>query len=533
MKILVTDALSDSGLKILEKEKGFKIDVKTGLSTEELGDIIGLYDALLVRSGTKVTGELIQKAHKLKIIGRAGVGIDNVDVEAATRKGIIVMNTPGGNTISTAEHTMSLILSLVRSVPQANSSLKQGEWARKKFKGVELYGKTLGVIGMGRIGTEVTKRAQAFQMKILAYDPFLSVDIAQKLDVEIVSLDELFERSNIITIHVPITSETKNLINRDALSKMKDGVYIINCARGGLIDEDALADSLTSGKVAGAALDVFEYEPPKDNPLINLSNVVATPHLGSLTKEAQVNVSVDVAKQLVAALKGGRIINSVNTPSFDEEYMKQMNPYMFLGERLGLLLTQIMEGNLNLLKIEYRGEILHLDVTPVTLCILRGILKTVIEEVNIVNAAYLAKERGIRIIESKTAIDEEFNDVILLEATCGNQVFSVEGAIFGARKEARIVRINGYHVDAVPAGNLLLVTNEDKPGVIGQLSTLLGKNNINIAAMTVGRNIPGGKALSVIEIDGDLSEEILEDIAAVDNVVDANVVNFNLDGRSL
>ncbi|MCM8762788.1 MAG: phosphoglycerate dehydrogenase, partial [Candidatus Omnitrophica bacterium] len=427
MKILVSDPLSEEGLKILKEVNDFQVDVKTGLKPEELKEAIKDYDALLVRSSTKVTKDIIAAANRLKIIGRAGVGLDNVDLEAATQKGIIVMNTPAGNTISTAEHTMSLILSLSRNIPQADASLKQGEWQRTKFMGVELYNKVLGIVGLGKIGSEVARRALAFGMKVLAYDPFLSREIAEGLGVEVVELDDLLKRSDFISVHTPLTDETRHMISDKQFALMKKGVKIINCARGGIIDEGALIKAIKEGRVSGAALDVFEKEPlPPDSELLKLNNVVLTPHLGASTEEAQVNVAVEIAEVVRDALLGKGIRNAANYPSVDPESYKMLKPYIELSEKMGGFGCQLSEGRIQEVKITYTGEISQQDVSPLVLALVKGLLTPILQDtVNFINALRLAKERGIRIEEVRLSKEEEFVNLISLEIKTDKGIYSL------------------------------------------------------------------------------------------------------------
>lgn len=529
-KVLVSDPISDEGLKALKGAGGIDVDVKTGLPEDELIKIIGEYDALLVRSGTKVTSKIIENAKNLKVIGRAGVGVDNVDVPSASKRGIIVMNTPGGNTISTAEHTMAMILALARKIGPAYISMRNKLWDKKKFTGTEVFGKTLGIIGLGRIGTEVAKRALAFGMKVIAHDPFMSTEKAESLDVEPVDLDKLFSTADIITVHTHITKETKGMINKTAFDKMKKGVFIINCARGGIIDENALVEAIKQGKVAGAALDVFENEPPTGSPLLDLDNVLTTPHLGASTKEAQENVAVDVAYQVIDVLKGGPIRNAVNAPTVDVELLKVLQPHMTLGEKLGLILAQLLPGQLEELRVRYSGDISSYNVAPVTVSVLKGILGHVIEEpVNFINAPIIAKDRGIKVIESKSSLAEDFADLIYVIArTNGKQKgeFSIAGTLFGKKKDPRIVRINDYHVDAVPSGYILILINEDKPGIIGNVGVILGKNNINIAGMTLGRKELGAKAVTMLNVDSRVPEDVLKQIAKAPNIIDIKMVEL-------
>ena len=527
LKVLISDPISTHGKELLE-QAGFAVDLRTGLKPEELKKIIGLYDALIVRSETKVTKDIIEQAHNLRLIGRAGVGVDNVDVPAATKKGILVMNTPEGNTISTAEHTMSMILSLARNIPQASAALKAGLWDRKKFLGVELYGKILGVIGLGRIGTQVVLRAQSFGMKVSVYDPFLSVDKARKLEVEIADLDTIYSKADFITVHTPLTKETEGMINKDAFAKMKKGVRIINCARGGIVHEGDLAQAISSGKVAGAALDVFSTEPPaKDLALLSLPQVVVTPHLGAATAEAQENVAVDIARQVVEALGGGIIRNAVNAPSIDSELLNLLSPYMVLGEKLGILLSQLISGQLESIKITYHGEVAGLDVHPITSSILQGMLGRFLQEtVNRVNAPVVAKERGIAVSETKSTTLAEFSDLISVVVKTDKSSFAISGTLLGKRKEPRIVKLQDNFVDAIPAGFLLILFNKDVPGVIGAVGTTLGKSKINIAGMTVGRNVVGGEAITVVSVDNVVPKAVLEELKKLPNVLDTKMVEF-------
>ncbi len=528
IKVLISDPLSAHGKELLE-QAGFAVEMRTGMKPDELKKVIGEYDALVVRSETKVTKDILEAAKRLKLIGRAGVGVDNVDVEAATKKGVIVMNTPEGNTISTAEHTMSMMLALVRNIPQASATLKTGVWDRKKFLGTEVYGKTLGVIGLGRIGTQVVKRSQAFGMKVFVYDPFLSVEKAKKLDVEIADLDGIFRRADIITVHTPLTKETEGMINKAAFAKMKKGVRIINCARGGIVNEADLIQAIGEGKVAGAALDVFSTEPPpKDSPLLGLPQIIVTPHLGAATAEAQENVAVDIARQVVEALSGGIIRNAVNAPSIDSDMLQQMLPYMNLGEKLGVLAAQLLAGQLESLKITYHGEVTGYDVNPISSSILKGMLGRFLQEtVNHVNAPVVARERGITVSETKSTSLAEYSDLISVVAKTDKASFAVSGTLLGKKKEPRIVKIQDNFVDAVPAGYLLILFNKDVPGVIGAVGSTLGKSNINIAGMTVGRKVVGGEAITVVNVDNVVPPATLDELKKLKNVLDTKMVDFS------
>ncbi len=521
MKVLVADPISEKGVEVLRAR--FQTDVRTGLKEDALLKIIGDYDALVVRSQTKVTAKLIEAGKKLRVIGRAGVGVDNVDVDAATRRGIIVMNTPGGNTISTAEHTFSMMMALARKIPQAHASVKAGQWDRKSFEGVELYNKTLGIIGMGRIGTEVARRAIAFGMRVLAYDPFLSLSKAKALQVEVVELDELYRRSDFITIHVPMTDQTRGMINRDAIAKMKKGVRLINCARGGLIVEADLAEALRSGQVAGAALDVYETEPPKGSPLLALDNVVLTPHLGASTAEAQESVGTEVAEQIVDALTGGTIRNAVNMPSVDAKVLEKLRPVLSFGETLGRFLAQLAPARLDRLTIEFSGKAAEWETNPIQRAILKGLLEKVQgAEVNYVNAPVIAANLGLRVEEIKTAESEDYTELISLRA----DGHSVAGTFYGSLNNPRIVRINDMPVEAVPTGVVFIMRNVDRPGVVGWIGTIMGKHKINIASMSLGRDKVGGCALTVLNLDSTPGDDVLAEIRQDKDILDVKVAKL-------
>lgn len=527
IKILVSDKLSEEGIKILKKNKEFRVDLKTGLAPEELIKIIKDYDALIVRSSTKVNKDIVQAADKLKVIGRAGVGLDNVDLEAATQKGIIVMNTPAGNTISTAELTMSMISALSRSIPQADASVKRGEWKRSDFMGVELYGKVLGIIGFGRIGSEVAKRTLSFGMKVLSYDPYLSKEVAQNLGVEALDLNELLRRADYITVHTPLTEETKHMISKKEFGLMKKGVRIINCARGGIIDEAALIDAIKEGRVQGAAIDVYEKEPlPAGSELAKLDKVITTPHLGASTEEAQVNVAIEVAEIVRDALLGRGIRNAANYPCVEPEVYKIIEPYINLAERLGSFSCQLAEGAIKELNITYSGDIIKHDLTALTLALVKGALSPILQEtVNFINAVALAKERGIKINEVKSSKEEEFVTLIQLEIKTDKEAKRIAGTL-SANKQPRIIKIDEYYVELQPGGQLIIIQNLDQPGIIGNLGTLLGKQGINIAAMTFGRDKPGGKAITVLNVDSPVSAEILTKIKKLENILSARVIKL-------
>ncbi|MCM8784267.1 MAG: phosphoglycerate dehydrogenase [Candidatus Omnitrophica bacterium] len=527
MKILVSDPLAEEGLKILREEKDFQVDVKVKQPEEVIKEIIGDYDALVVRSETKVTAGIIERAQRLKVIGRAGVGLDNVDVEAATKRGIIVMNAPEGNTISTAEHTLSMILALSRNIPQADASLKKGEWNRKKFMGVELYGKALGIIGLGRIGKEVAKRAMSFGMKIIAYDPYLPSDKAKSLGVELVDWEELLKKADYISFHIPLTDETKNMISEREFKIMKKGMRIINCARGGIVDEKALVKAIEEGIVEGVALDVFEKEPPGDHPLLKSEKVIATPHLGASTEEAQISVSMDIARQIKDVLLGRGVRNAVNFPCVEASLLELLKPYLNLAERLGAMHTQLTEGHIKEIKIKYIGETwANIDTQPLTIAFLKGMLSPILQEtVNFVNAPFIAKERGIRINEIKTNEIEDFANVISVEMITEKIRNVITGTLF-ADNSSRIVKINEFYVEAIPQGFMLIFNNWDKPGVVGNIGTVLGKNNINIAGMTFGREKPGGRAITVINVDSPVPENVLKQLKATENILDVKLIKL-------
>ncbi len=526
-KVLISDSLSKEAVEILEKEKDLKVDVNTKLTPEDLKKVIKDYDALLVRSSTKVTKDVINAADNLKIIGRAGVGLDNVDVEAASKKGIIVINTPGGNTVSTAEHTFSMILALSRSIPQADLSMKKGEWERKKFMGVELYGKVLGIVGLGRIGTEVAKRALSFNMKVLAFDPYLSFEKAKELGIESSDLDSLLKKADYITVHTPLTDDTKHIISDKQFDMMKKGVRVINCARGGIIDEAALVKAIESGKVAGAALDVYENEPPpKDSKLLKLDKVVLTPHLGASTEEAQVNVAIDVANTARDILLGRCIRNAVNMPCVDPEVFKVIEPYLKLSENIGSIIAQIAEGHIKKVKIRYVGDILKYELSPFTVSVMKGILTPVLQEtVNFVNSLVIAKERGISVVESKTTEIQDFASLIIVDVETDKAKSLVAGTLF-TKTDLRIVKINEFWVDCAPEGNMLLVFNKDVPGIIGEIGTIFGKNNINIASVSFGRDVKGGNAVSVWNVDSDVPRKVLDDIKQAKNIQEVKLAKL-------
>ncbi len=510
-KILISDKLANEGLEILKSVRDFQVDLKPGMSPEELKSTIKDYDALIIRSETKVTADIIEAAQKLQFIGRAGVGLDNVDLKAATKKGIVVMNTPGGNTTSTAEHTMSLILALSRNIPQAWASLKSGRWERSKFTGVELYGKTLGIIGLGRIGSTVSRMAKAFGMKILAYDPFISMEIASKMGIEVVELSELIKNADYITIHTPKSNETKSLISDKEFALMKKTVRVINCARGGIIDEAALARALQNKQIAGCALDVFDQEPPpSDHPLLKFDHCVATPHLGASTSEAQVNVAIEIAETVRNALLGKGIVNAANFPAIDADSYKILSPYIDLAERLGKVAGQLISGRINEVKIEYSGVMTQYKVAPVTMSLVFGLLSPILgESINFINSLDIAKERAIRVNEIVSNEEQEFVNLIDIHVTTDKETLTLWGTLSG-NKQPRIVKVNKVYVEAMPDGYMLFINNVDKPGMVGAVGTTLAEGNINIAGITFGRETTGGLVVCVVNVDSDVPGKVLE-----------------------
>lgn len=526
-KVLVSDPIAKEGIELLQKH--FDVDVKTGLEKDQLISIIGDYDALAVRSETKVTADVLEAAKNLKIIGRAGVGVDNIDVPVATQKGILVVNSPAGNTIAAAELTMALILSLSRNIPKGHEMLRAGEWkaARKQLVGNELYGKTLGVFGLGKIGTAVAKRCQGFEMNVIGHDPFVSEDYARKQGIELVDFDTLLERSDYITLHVPATKETKGSIGAEQIAKMKDGVRIINVARGGIVDEAAVAKAVEDGKVAGIAFDVYSTEPPEaDNPLLKLDKAITTPHLGASTEEAQVNVAVDVAEQIVDVLNGKPARSAVNMPALSAEVLSAVGPFMTLGERMGAMAAQLADGAVNAVEISYCGDLAGMETGPVTRSVLRGLLQPILtESVNLVNAPIIAESRGIRLTESKSAAPEDYANLLVAKVKTDKGEKLIEGTLFGG-KEARIARIDGYQIDIVPEGAMVVTTHIDKPGIIGRVGTLLGNHGINIAGMHVGRAGIGKQAVMVLNVDNPVSDAVMKEIRDLDGIESAKVVQF-------
>jgi len=525
MKVLVSDSLAEDGLKRLQS--GADVDVITNLSPEELIQKIPDYDALVIRSGTKVTADVINAAKRLRVIGRAGVGIDNVDVEAATKKGIIVLNTPGGNTISAAEHTIAMMLALARNIPQANSALHQGEWNRKKYTGVEFFNKTLGVVGLGRVGAEVATRMKSFGMRILAYDPFVTEEKAQQMGLTLATLETVLREGDFITVHTPLTNETRNLIDDDEFKIMKDGVRIVNCARGGIINEAALAKAVAEGKVAGAAVDVFTKEPPTGNPLLGQERIITTPHLGASTAEAQVNVALAVADQILAIAKGGLPTNAINMPAISPETLAVMEPYMMLAERMGSLLGQMVGSGFESLELIYSGTIAEKDTRPVTISAIRGLLGCLMgkDSINFVNATTTLKEMGVKLLESKTESINGYSNAITMKLTKNGVINMVQGTVSG-NKEKRIVQLDLYRTYIPTEGDMVIAVIDDKPNIIGPCCVVLGEGNINIGSMHVGRMDEGQPQLMVLSVDQMVPDDLMKRLLQVPGVKSAKMVEL-------
>ncbi len=526
-KVLIADAISQRGVDELSRDGAIEAAVKAGLSEKELVGLIPDFSGLVVRSQTKVTAGVLNAGTKLRVVGRAGVGVDNVDVETATRRGIIVLNAPGGNTISTAEHAFSLLLSAARKIPQADANVRSKNWDKKNFEGVELYNKTLGVIGMGRIGSELSRRAIAFGMRVVAYDPYLSATRARSLQVELVDeLDDLLTSADFISLHTPLTAETRHILDAARLQRSKRGVRIINCARGGLIDENALLKALQDGHVAAAALDVFETEPlPADSPLRGALNLVLTPHLGASTAEAQESVGIEIAHSIRAALLEGTIRNAVNMPSLDAKTLAIIGPHLRFGEKLGRFLSQLASKRVETLNINYSGKVNEVDTTAITRSILKGFLQIAGgSEVNEVNAPSFAKTLGLEVSESRLSAPGDYTDMLELSAAGEGKIVSVGGAFFGVTP--RIISINSRPVEARPHGVVLVLENTDRPGMVGRVGTLLGGHGVNIATMSLSRNQAGGTALTVLNLDTAPSEKLLTEIRASEDIHSAQVIQL-------
>ena len=525
-KVLISDALSPAAVQIF-KDRGVDVDFQPALGKDKdkLAAIVGNYDGLAIRSATKVTAKILERANSLKVIGRAGIGVDNVDIPAATARGIIVMNTPFGNSITTAEHAISLMLALARQIPEADASTRAGKWEKNKFMGVEMFGKTLGVIGCGNVGSIVADRALGLKMKVIAYDPFLSPDRATDLGVEKVELDGLLKRADFITLHTPLTDKTRNIISADAINKMKKGVRIVNCARGGLVDEAALSEALQDDHVAGAAFDVFVTEPATENPLFNLPNVVCTPHLGASTSEAQENVALQIAEQMSDYLLRGAISNAINFPSISAEEAPKLKPFIALAEKLGSFAGQLTETGISKVQLAYEGAVAQMNTKALTSAALAGLLRPMLGDVNVVSAPVVAKERGIVVEEITREMPEDYESLITVTVTTERQSRHVSGTVF-ADGRPRIVNIKGIRMDAEFGASMIYITNLDKPGFIGKFSSTLGDAGINIATFHVGRDAPGGNAVALIEIDGELPDAVLAQVRALPQVQQAKPLRF-------
>lgn len=518
IKVLVSDALGDAGIQLFKQTDGIQVDLKTGMTPEQLKTIIGDYEALVIRSATQVTAEVLDAADKLKVVGRAGIGLDNVDIPAATRRGVVVMNTPTGNVVTTAEHAIAMMMSLTRNIPQGTLSLKAGRWDKKQLQGREVFNKTLGVIGFGKIGSIVADRAKGLRMQVVVYDSFVAPEQIKKAGFTSVSLDELYDRSDYISIHVPKLKETTGLIDKAAFDKMKPGVMIMNCARGGIVNEDDLQDAIHSGKVAGAALDVFETEPPGECRLFRLDRIICTPHLGASTREAQTNVAVAVAQQILDYLCNGTITNAVNVPSVAGAQLEKIGPYLTLGDRMGCLQAQLAQGPVKALTIEYTGDFAGMDMAPVSTAILKGLLTPMVKHaVNSVNAPVVAKEMGLHVTESTTSEAEDYTHLIRLRVRTDAGENRVAGTIIG-RSEIKVVKINNFRLELVPEGHILLIYNQDRPGAIGGIGSTLGRHNINIGRMYVGQEKDGDRNIIFLQTDTPVPPEVRQELRSAELV---------------
>jgi D-3-phosphoglycerate dehydrogenase / 2-oxoglutarate reductase len=526
-RVLLSDSLAGQGIEVLKRYPQISFEVKSGLTAAQLGEIIAPYHALIIRSATKVTRELIDRATSLKVIGRAGVGVDNVDLDAATRRGIVVMNSPLGNSVTTAEHTITMMMSLARHIPAADAAVRAGKWERGRFTGSEVFNKTLGIIGLGNIGRIVAERALGLKMKVIAFDPILTSDAAAKMGVDLVGLDELFERSDFITVHAPLVPETHGIVSHAAFERMKKGVRIINCARGGIVDETALYEALKSGKVAGAALDVFVEEPPPHNhPLLSLDSVIATPHLGAATDEAQVQVAVDIVHQIVEFLTEGTIRHAVNIPALTVRELEILGPHLQLGEKLGRLAAQLIEGAPTRVTVGFAGEAADLKAEPIIATVLKGLLSGFLDQgLNFVNAPFIARERGITVTESRSRGTVDYTNTLTITVETARGAHEVAGAVFGNRA-IRLIRIDSYRIEATPEGYFLMLLNRDVPGVVGAVGTVLGLSGINIAGLELGRDRAGGTALSLVEVDGPVADSILDSLKTIPAITSASLIKL-------
>jgi D-3-phosphoglycerate dehydrogenase len=525
-KVLVADPVSEQGLKIIEDLGNVEIDVKLKLTEDEIAEIIGEYHAMIVRSGVKVTKKIIDKAHNMKIIGRAGVGVDNIDVEAATAKGILVVNAPEGNTIAACELSIGAMFALARNIPQAHRDLVKGDWERKKYMGIELRGKTLGVVGLGKIGSEVAKRANAMEMKVMGYDPFVTEERAKRIGVELADLETIYQEADFITLHLPLTDKTRNMIGHEEFKMMKKDARIINVARGGIINEKALYEALTSGEIGGAALDVFEVEPTTDSPLFQLNSCIVTPHLGASTIEAQESVAIDVANDIKRVLSGEMVKNAVNIPVVKPELTEIFAPFLELMEQMGKFISQLTYSPLKKLEVKYSGELAQYDTSSLTNTVLKGVLKPVLDDtVNYINAPHVAKSRGIAVHESKTVEVGDYVNLITVEITTEAGKRTVSGTLF-KQNEPRIVAIDDYDIDLVLHGHLLVVPHTDQPGIIGKVGTLIGMEEVNIGEMRVGRKGLGGEAVMVLLIDSAISDSTIAEIREINGIHEVQYVKL-------
>ncbi len=512
MRVLVSDNLGSIGIDLFNADPDIDVDVKTGLDPEELKAVIGEYDALVIRSATKVTEDLLAAAPRLRVVGRAGIGLDNVDIDAASKHGVVVMNTPLGNVVTTAEHAIAMMMALCRNIPAGTASLREGRWEKKQLQGREIYGKTLGLIGFGKIGAIVADRARGLKMEVVIFDPFVSPEHIRSAGYESASLEELYRRSDVITLHVPKLRETVNLINRGAFERMKDGVMLINCSRGGIVNEADLYKAMKSGKVSGAALDVFDTEPPQSSPLFEFDRFICTPHLGASTAEAQVNVAAAIAGQIMDYLKNGTITNAVNAPSVSGDMLQKLTPYLELGDSLGSLQAQLVCGPIKEISIEYLGDFNNLDLSPVSSAVVKGFLTPMVrDEVNFVNAILLAKEMGMRVTETASGDGEDFINLIRVTVETTHMRHMVAGTIYG-KKEPRIVQIDKFRLELIPSGHLALIHNEDKPGAIGSIGTTLGNHDINIGRMQVGQEEEGNRNIIFLCTDTPIPEFVQKEL---------------------
>jgi D-3-phosphoglycerate dehydrogenase len=523
-RVLIADDLDPRAIEVFEN-RGVAVDVRTGLGEDALIACIGDYDGLAVRSATKVTARVLQATDKLRVVGRAGIGVDNIDVPAATANGIVVMNTPFGNAITTAEHAIAMMMSLARQIPQANASTQAGKWEKSRFMGVEMTGKTLGIVGCGNIGSIVADRAIGLRMKVIAYDPYLTDERAVEIGAEKVDLDTLLRRADVISLHTPLTDATRGIIDAGAIARTKKGVRIINCARGGLVDEAALEEALDSGHVAAAALDVFEVEPARSNPLFGHDNLICTPHLGASTTEAQVNVAIQIAEQISDYLLTGAVINALNMPSVTAEEAPRLAPYMKLADQLGSFAGQMTQSAIREVTIEFEGHAATLNTKPLTAAALKGLLSPLLESVNMVSAPVIAHERGIDVSEVRRDRDSDYQTLIRLTVTTENQTRSIAGTLFGGDKP-RVVNVKGVPMEAELGPHMLYVTNNDRPGLIGRLGTVLGDAGVNIATFHLGRDRAGGDAIALVEVDGEIPSDVVEKVASLPNVVQARALAF-------